>query len=155
MAQSACAHTHTYITERRFSSASVLLCQPPPQTGNLSFHSSSFGPLIPSFLLSRHPSILLFFSLIHSLTELFLFTFYCIFCPRLHHFKLYNSVKPQSFSQTLDYFSPSHLLRKTQSGLYTILCNSSMLGAIGEERLRKKTDVVALESQQLQNRQTT
>lgn len=60
-------HKHTQLRVFLFFFfASVLLSQPPPQTGNLSFHSSSSsfsGPLIPSFSLSSSlHSLLLFLS---------------------------------------------------------------------------------------------
>lgn len=75
-------HKHTQLRDFFFFfPASVLLSQPPPQTGNLSFHSSSSGPLIPSFSLSLSLySLLLFFSHVHRSAQ----SFSLFFAPTSH-----------------------------------------------------------------------
>lgn len=71
-------HALTHTTERLFSS--VLLCQPPPQTGNLSFHSSA------------PPSLTLFLSLPASL--------------RLCFSPIFTSLPPPSFLTPLSPSAP-------------------------------------------------
>lgn len=90
-------HKHTH---RRgfFSPASVLFSQPPPQTGNLSFHSSSYssGPHIPLFFLYLFLHYLLFLLFLHLLLR---YPFMLIF--HLHSYHILCYVLCSSFCEAL------------------------------------------------------